>query len=368
MIASNNQYSLRMFANGTEISFGAEFFRKFVIYEILEYGFPIYELHLDGSLLKSFTNASSQDYSFELTIYDDKTYKIDTVLYSYKTGESKNNYAMTFIPTAIDKMNRDKQTVAFNARLGDMIDKISLKFGIEEKEIENVTTGAISLIKFNQGYTSFMRDLCEYASNGSTASYLYFIDKNKKMKFYSYNHIMNKKAIDTIPENGMMMKRIDDKTYALQAQGGFGGVGYSFNWDTGEMESVKFGKKDFEKAKIGVKISLIDEANNTMPLISSAKFYKEDTKTSNKAKLESFIMRKNIFNVFVSFYTNGNYLYSAGEKVTLFFMDFDGSNDSALSGDYITYAVNHVFDKEGYKVFMENGRPFYKVEDSQVFY
>ena len=352
-------FRLEVSIGGTSIEVDDALYNNFILYEILHLGIYFAELRFINRAVNfreyPFITGSSIQIDIELVI-PGTTFTYNFVLYD-KT-ENDDYISLVLIPEIFATgLGLTKISKGYNDKIDSIINTIATDIGITETEIESTSLLAKKYLQLNQTNFSFIKNNIKYAKNNNS-NYLFYIDKNNKLKFYSIAFLRQKKPVYNITTDFIDGLEIDDKSFSFQLESGFGAKGIYWDWDNGEIKDILYDSSKIEGAdkigdKIGIDKTFISEFNDIVMLnpIANDIYAPEDY---NLAEIENNVLRKNYFNVFLRFITAGNLDATPAELVDIdFISSVQNESNRFYTGEWIIYSAVHQFPIAGFITSLE---------------
>jgi hypothetical protein len=367
-------FKLKVFYDNNELPLDNNLYASFKLYEILHYGIYYGELKILNitSVWKEFPMLSGAKIKIKIEQEEnvEKTYKF--ILYEPVIDD--RYLTLVLLPEVFEKIGKDKKTKSFNNQIQNIIKQIATSAGITQFDIDTTRIPSGKFLQLNKPDLYFMLDLVSKAS-GNNSNFIFFIDKENKLKFYSIGYLKNKQPVLVISDELIKDLKIDDKSLSYQINSGFGATGFYFDWDSGDMKKYEFDQSKFNQVnksntisdKLGVMKEYINVNNSILMLDPIGKNVYRD-ELYNKASIENVVLRKNYFNIFLSFKTYGSLKCTPAEIVQFYLRSLTKDSFNKLySGKWLVYSVKHVFQIEGYNmnVVLTNSS-FYNVNNKNI--
>ena len=355
-MVSTNFYTMNIYLNDNDMNIDNYLFNDFTIYETIHFG--MYHAALTFSnktpIFKETPLMAGNKIKVSINFQDEKVSR-DYNFIIHEVKEHPEIIIVILMPDIGLKLIKDDFTKGYSGKIDTIVSQIASDAGITQTEIEPVSLPTVTILQSNINNFQFIKSLIKKSKNGEngTASYIFFIDKTNKLKFYSVKYLKSKQELGTITDNFITNLEIQDTSFALQMKSGYGGRGFYFNWDTGSMTEIGIGVPELQKisssnnnilsTKLGVVKDYVNKNNKLMMLNPIIKDLYFDEKY-NSVELENEVLRKNYFNTFVIFRTFCNLDLTPAEILNLNFKSSINDTNKSLSGKWIIYEVINNFN------------------------
>lgn len=334
-------------------------FDDLLIHETIHLGIYFVELKLKShcASLKDYPLITGMNFKININVENtNEILDLDTTIYD--KNEQDDFIILLLMPTIYcEKLGRLKISKGYKDKIDNIINTIADEVGLTQKEIERTSLEKKIFLQLDQTHFQFIKENTKYAKN-QKSNYLFFIDKFNKLKFYSMNYLKNKNVVAQIADDYIDNIIIKDLSFSVQLKSGFGGTAYYFNWDEGTFDNVVYdeskftgiGNNDRLSDKIGINKNFISEQNNILMLNTVGQDIFPIVQY-NEVELENEMLRKNYFNVFITFTTFGILKVTPAELIDLYFKSSLGNEANQIySGKWFVYSVVHSFSMGGYNM------------------
>jgi len=344
--------------NNKDFNVDARIYGGMNVHEILHHGIYFVELILlnTGSIFRDYPimTGIEMDITIKLLNTTQDTLTMQCVVYD--KDEQKNKTIIVLIPKIFaTSLGKDKISKGYKDKFDNIVSQIASSVGITNTEIESTTLLPRLYLQLNQTNFNFIKTNLKYMKNNN-ANFIFYIDKTGKLKCYSMGHLKTKLPVMQMADNYVDNLTIKDLSFSSQLMSGLGGTGWYFSWDNGDFENVVYDEAKFSgisssdkmNDKIGININYINENAKIMMLNPVAQNI-TPMLDYNEAELENEMLRKNYFNVFVSFDCSGNLKCSPGELMDMRFTStLSFGKNKTYSGKWFIYSVVHKFSLSSY--------------------
>jgi hypothetical protein len=333
-----------------------------------------------NDISKNFKNdsfASGEKIKFEIKFEDEDKSEYKSEFRVLNTSLIVNNiYAINLMPEIFYAMNKEKLNFGYKEKFNNIVDTIfnKIKTGDWSSDIDSVQGKSDFFYQVNQSYFQFIRDKYKDICYDKYSDFQFFISKDNVLKLKSVSKIINSgEPIDYIPDTSVIgLPKIYNNNFdQQQLDGGLGSTIYYFDWENGDIVEKKLDKGKitgnysgmFTKStkKLGINEEYITEENEMYmgaPIGDKDLFPDE---MYNEKYLESLLLDKNIFSIFINFQYTGNIKYTPLEIIN--YASFNPSKtavfSSITSGAYYIYNVMHILSLTSYTVDITLANPFY---------
>ena len=372
------QYTLRLFIAEQEIQINRNSYNMFIIYEMLKYNCHYAVLYLND-IAKNFKNdcfATGEKLKFKIKFEDEDKSEYESEYRVLNTELIVNNiYAINLIPEIFYAMNKEKFNVGYKEKFNNIVDTMfnKVKTGNWSSDIDSVQGKSDFFTQVNESYFQFIKNNYSKAYD-KYSDFQFYISKDNVLKLKSLSAIGNSgEPIDYIPDTSIIgvPKIYNTKFDQQQMNGGLGSSIFYFDWENGDIVEKKLDKSKitgnysgmFSKTtkKLGVNEDYIVEANEMYmgsPIGDEDLFPDE---MYNEKLLESLLLKRNVFSIFINFQYRGNIKYTPLEIIN--YGSFNPNKtavfSSVTSGNYFIFNVMHIMTLTGYTVDMTLANPFY---------
>ena len=347
----NEIYGLRIKIKNSEIPLVFDAFHGFMISEVLHYGMYIAELNLSPLLFVKANFETGEKLTVIIDFYSPKykrrgakdqtdiieSYTFNFTIFDYKMSD--NSVKIVLVPSFYEDFVVKLKNRVFNGSVKDIVQSVISPYSFTE-EMEGTGVLKKRFYQINESDFSFIRNISNYAK-GRNPNFLFFINKENKVFFESYDFLKNKKETWEMEDAMVSDKLVSNYSFAFQSLGGAGIKGRYFDWETGTFKEISF----IPDTKV-----LTEHTFDNSMYLFLGNVSNSDDKTMYNNYVENYSFRKNTFKLFVDFKCVSSFVLfdklTVGETLRFNFVQPGGKADY-LSGKYFIYKAEHIFHGEG---------------------